>query len=504
MALSDDAGTPQDQPLVVDLTAPVLASVDGLVATATAISADGGQAEFALTFAETMSSDIDKSNVVIDVDGVDATLSDLVDAAQASITWDSNFEVVTISYTPTGAGFINLEVTSGAFLDAAGNESTFVVSTSASDGNEIEAASIEPRDVDEADNTVSELAFSGASVGITAQSPGNNVVYSLVANDGTAADADGRFTIDPSTGEIAVADYSKIDFEHLSSHTVTVKASVDSVEAYKDFTISVEDEDETLSVQADSIETIESKAVYAGANITGVSDVDATKFYALAEESYQLVEVTYTSDVDSVAHYEIVESGDTIDLVDSSGVTGFKNDNSTSDGIVPVDVITFGVYVDTNVFSSPMTSYSFSFSFDPDVLEYAGSTNGSDIPVNVDMDFTSPTVFKLVSSDKAIVMEYLPGSTVVSHTDDFGSDGVKDSFTVAIASSGSPQTIDYNNPLISFKMKLLDADTEAVAFYTPDVDGYKTVDIDPDGGVEGDEGSFSGFVDIIVQSDLIV
>ena len=92
----------------------------------------------------------------------------------------------------------------------------------------------------------------------------------------------------------------------------------------------------------------------------------------------------------------------------------------------------------------------------------------------------------------------------MSHTDDFGSDGIKDSFTVAIASSGSPQTIDYDNdPLLMFDMDLI-ADADAIAFYTPDLEGYKTVDIDLDGGVEGDEQSLNGFTSVQDFSEQVV
>ncbi|MCH1581133.1 MAG: hypothetical protein L7S55_10560, partial [Luminiphilus sp.] len=78
-------------------------------------------------------------------------------------------------------------------------------------------------------------------------------------------------------------------------------------------------------------------AVYAGANITGVT-VDANKFYALDEANYELIEVAYTSNVDGVAHYEIVESGEEIFLTDAAGVDAFEAAN-TSVGIVPSDVI---------------------------------------------------------------------------------------------------------------------------------------------------------------------
>ena len=222
-----------------------------------------------------------------------------------------------------------------------------------------------------------------------------------------------------------------------------------------------------------------------------------------------------TSGVVTVSDYGLIDFEYAQDHVITVEATGSDGSKAYSDFTIGVededeplridvlsrsgDTVTFGVFVDSTVFSSPMSSYSFSFSFDPSIISYAGTTNGSDISVALDF-----TLGKLASSDKALLMHYMPGTAVVSHTDDFGSDGVKDSFTVALANSGSPQTIDYDNdPLLMFDMDLI-ADADAIAFYTPDLEGYKTVDIDLDGGVEGDEQSLNGFASVQDFSEQVV
>lgn len=69
----------------------------------------------------------------------------------------------------------------------------------------------------------SENAANGTVVGVASASDpdGDALSYSLVD------DAGGRFTIDPATGEITVADGSLLDFEDASSHDITIRV-VDS------------------------------------------------------------------------------------------------------------------------------------------------------------------------------------------------------------------------------------------------------------------------------------
>src|SRR5207248_2917987 len=71
-------------------------------------------------------------------------------------------------------------------------------------------------------NTVAEGAANGTTVGITASSSdvnGGTLTYSLVDNAG------GRFAINASTGVVTVADGTLLDYETVTSHQITVRAS---------------------------------------------------------------------------------------------------------------------------------------------------------------------------------------------------------------------------------------------------------------------------------------
>ena len=101
-----------------------------------------------------------------------------------------------------------------------------------------------PTDTDDAVNTIAENATNGSTVGITANATdadgfNNTITYSLTD------DAGSRFTIDPTTGVVTVADGSFLDYETATSHSITVKAtSSDTSESTTTFTIAVTDVDE--------------------------------------------------------------------------------------------------------------------------------------------------------------------------------------------------------------------------------------------------------------------
>ncbi len=95
-------------------------------------------------------------------------------------------------------------------------------------------------DNDAAIDEVSEDAANGTVVGITAFADdadvSDNVTYILDDNAG------GRFAIDATSGVISVADTSLIDFETLTSHNVTVRATSDGTTfSTAIFTIGVQD-----------------------------------------------------------------------------------------------------------------------------------------------------------------------------------------------------------------------------------------------------------------------
>ena len=76
---------------------------------------------------------------------------------------------------------------------------------------------------------------------------GTTVTYALTD------DAGGRFKIDANTGVLSVANSADLNFEDITSHTVTVKAtSTDGSTATQNFTINVSDVNEPVSVPIDS------------------------------------------------------------------------------------------------------------------------------------------------------------------------------------------------------------------------------------------------------------
>ena len=94
-------------------------------------------------------------------------------------------------------------------------------------------------DSNPAANEVAEGAVNGTEVGITAavtDPNGNSITYSLFD------DAGGRFTIDPVTGVVTVADGSLLDFETQASWNITIRAS-DGPTSFVDkvFTINLTD-----------------------------------------------------------------------------------------------------------------------------------------------------------------------------------------------------------------------------------------------------------------------
>ena len=95
-------------------------------------------------------------------------------------------------------------------------------------------------DSSEAVDQISENAFNGDETGITLNAidrDGDTITYSL------SDDASGRFTVNPESGAVTVADESNIDFEQQASHHITaVASSADGSTSSANFTITVTDE----------------------------------------------------------------------------------------------------------------------------------------------------------------------------------------------------------------------------------------------------------------------
>ena len=150
-----------------------------------------------------------------------------------------------------------VEVADGTQLDyeAATSHGIIVRATSADASFSTQALTINLSDVDEFDvgaisdsdvatNEVAENAANGTVVGITAlandaDATTNAIAYSL--DD----DASGRFAIDSGSGVVTVADGTQLDFEAVTSHGITVRAtSADGSFSTQAMTINLTDIDE--------------------------------------------------------------------------------------------------------------------------------------------------------------------------------------------------------------------------------------------------------------------
>ncbi len=167
----------------------------------------------------------------------------LTDDAGGRFTIDSSTGVVTVANgaaidyeTAAGHAYsITVRGTSGALSST----QTFSI-----DVNDV-GPSV-PDDTDGAANSVDENAANGTPVGITASSadPGGGPATTYALTD----DAGGRFTIDPTTGVVTVADGSLLDFETAQSHDIVVQATAGALTNSITFTIGVNDVNDNAPV----------------------------------------------------------------------------------------------------------------------------------------------------------------------------------------------------------------------------------------------------------------
>ncbi|MCG7530597.1 cadherin domain-containing protein, partial [Psychrobium sp. MM17-31] len=169
---------------------------------------------------------------------------------------------ITITQELIDNGFTNIvvppsEITNGQNLqvtakvtDPAGNSSSEGTDSALVDLSAPNSNLGPVTDIEEANNTVSENASIGDSTGVHADATdpdGDDVSYTL------SDDADGRFTIDPTTGEITVAKELDFDNGDGGNHVVTVVAtSTDGSTSTQNFTIDVTNADGTTPGQGDT------------------------------------------------------------------------------------------------------------------------------------------------------------------------------------------------------------------------------------------------------------
>ncbi len=162
------------------------------------------------------------------------------DAAKFTIDANSgalNFIAAPDYESPNDVGGDNVYDVIVQVDDAHGGATTQAISVAVSDIDEFSVGSIS--DSNALTNSVAENASSGTLVGVTAHATDpdgsqNTITYSL--DD----DAGGRFTIDGSSGVVSVANGALLDYETITSHSITVRAtSADASFATHVFTIAV-------------------------------------------------------------------------------------------------------------------------------------------------------------------------------------------------------------------------------------------------------------------------
>jgi len=174
-----------------------------------------------------------------DTDGAtNAITYSLSDDAGGRFTINASTGVVTVAngtllnYESATSHAITVVATSGD-----GSSSNQVMTINLSDVNEFAVGAVS--DTNAGANSVAENATNGTVVGITANANDadgttSTITYSL------SDDAGGRFTVNATTGVITVANGGLLDFETITSHSITVLAtSADGSSSSQSFTVSV-------------------------------------------------------------------------------------------------------------------------------------------------------------------------------------------------------------------------------------------------------------------------
>ncbi|WP_350333054.1 cadherin domain-containing protein [Coralliovum pocilloporae] len=266
-----------------------------------------------------------------DADGTDSVTYSLSDDAGGLFAIDANTGEVTV------AGSIDREAAASHTIEVTATStdgSTSTQSYTINVGDVNESGTGATTDTDAAANTVSENAANGTTVGITASASDadatDSVTYSL------SDDADGRFTIDTNTGEISVADGSKLDHESDASHTVTVlSTSSDGSTSSETFTINVGDVNEgptDISISGNTIAENEDGAVV-GTLSTTDEDVGDTHTYTVSDSRFE-IDTSGASPVlklkDGVSLDHEAESGSvTVSVTTDDGNGGTYSENIT-------------------------------------------------------------------------------------------------------------------------------------------------------------------------------
>ncbi len=162
-------------------------------------------------------------------------------------------------------------------------------------------------DVDPAADAVAENAPNGSLVGITARAvdaDGSNSSVSYALAD----DAGGRFTIDPASGVLRVADGSLLDFEAAASHQITILAT------------SADGSSSSLQLQINLIDLNEAPSLSTPASLSGLQGQPlAIPGISLADPEGNI----------SAANLQVSQGQLTITLAPGASIIGGSNDSAS-------------------------------------------------------------------------------------------------------------------------------------------------------------------------------
>ena len=171
--------------------------------------------------------------------------------------------------------------------------------------------------------SVDENSANGTVVGVvTATDPdlGDTLTYSLVNNAG------GRFAINATTGEITVANGSKLDYEANTSHTVTVRVSDGSLSSQTVLTIDVNDVNEAPGA-----------AGFTGGSAVNENSANGTVVGTVSASDPDLGDtVTYSLSNDAGGRFAIDPNTGVI-TVANGGLLNFETNTSHSITVVASD-----------------------------------------------------------------------------------------------------------------------------------------------------------------------
>ncbi len=263
----------------------------------------------AVTDSDAATNGVDENATLGTVVGITGSAAD-ADATNNTITYSlqdddgGRFTINSSTGVVTVAGAIDREAdgpTRNITVRATSADSSFIDQVFAININDVDEFDVGPvTDSDVTANTVNENATVGSVVGITAlatdaDATTNAITYSL---DDTAG---GRFAINASTGVITVANTALLDYESVTSHNVTVRATSDDTSfSTAAFVINLLDDTSEAGASPISDTDVTSDGIAENAPIGSTIGITA-----LATDSDGTDTISYSLDDDAAGRFAI-------------------------------------------------------------------------------------------------------------------------------------------------------------------------------------------------------